>query len=288
MIGVFDSGHGGLTILRALTARFPGHRYVFLGDHGHAPYGARDVEAIYNLTRDNVERLFSIGCRLVLLACNTASAVALRRLQQTWLPQFAPRNRILGVVVPTIEAVTKVPWSVTAPPSAREHETRSVVVFATRRTVESGSYPYEIGLRAPEIGVTQQACAGLVDRIEADAPESEITRMVAGFVADSLAGAAGLVPDAAILGCTHYPLVAAHFVAALPSGIEILDQPGIVADSLGRYLSRHREFDALDPANPEPRFFTTGDPTRVNPLASRFFGRAVSFESLIPRSGAIL
>ena len=125
MIGVFDSGHGGLTILRALTARFPGHRYVFLGDHAHAPYGARDLEAIYNLTRDNVERLFSIGCRLVLLACNTASAVALRRLQQTWLPYFAPNNRILGVVVPTIEAVTKVPWHVVSPPGGPERECRT-------------------------------------------------------------------------------------------------------------------------------------------------------------------
>jgi glutamate racemase len=286
MIGVFDSGHGGLTILRALTARFPGHRYVFLGDHAHAPYGARDVEAIYDLTRDNVERLFSIGCRLVLLACNTASAVALRRLQQTWLPHFAPDNRILGVVVPTIEAVTKVPWHVTSPPGGPEHEARSVVVYATRRTVESGSYPYEIGLRAPAIGVAQQACAGLVDRIETDAPEAEIARMVDGFVAASLveeregAGAARPVPDTAILGCTHYPLVAAHFAAALPSGVEILDQPGIVADSLGSYLSRHPEFDAPDSENPEPRFFTTGDPGRVDPLASRFFGRAVGFERL--------
>ncbi len=284
MIGVFDSGHGGLTILHALTARLPGHRYVYLGDHAHAPYGARDVEAIYELTRDNVERLFSIGCRLVLLACNTASAVALRRLQQSWLPHAAPDNRILGVVVPTIEAVTKVPWHVTSPPSGQAHEAKSVVVYATRRTVESGSYRYEIGLRAPAVTVLQQACAGLVDRIELDAPEAEIARMVAGFVAASLigigAGTEPSVPDTAILGCTHYPLVATHFAAALPPGVEILDQPDIVADSLGRYLSRHPEFDAPDPANPEPRFFTTGDPARIDPLASRFFGRAVSFERL--------
>ena len=116
MIGVFDSGHGGLTVLRAVAARLPERAYVYLGDHAHAPYGARDLEAIYDLTRDNVERLFSIGCRLVLLACNTASAVALRRLQQAWLPAFAPANRVLGVVVPAIEAVTEVPWHVTAPP----------------------------------------------------------------------------------------------------------------------------------------------------------------------------
>ncbi len=279
MIGVFDSGHGGLTILRALMDRFPGHRYVFLGDHAHAPYGTRDVEAIYDLTRDNVERLFSIGCRLVLLACNTASAVALRRLQQTWLPHYAPGNRVLGVVVPTIEAVTEVPWHVTSPPHGQARAAKRVVVYGTRRTVESGSYPYEIGLRAPAIGVTQQACAGLVDRIESDTPEIEIAREVAGFVAASLAAVRG-APDTAILGCTHYPLVAAHFAAALPAGVEILDQPGIVADSLGLYLSRHPEFDAPDPALPAPRFFTTGDPAWVSPLASRFFGRPVTFEGL--------
>ncbi len=280
MIGVFDSGHGGLTVLRALTTRLPGHRYIYLGDHAHAPYGARDVEAIYELTRENVERLFSIGCRLVLLACNTASAVALRRLQQTWLPHFAPRNRVLGVVVPTIEAITKVPWHVKSPPGDGVHETRRVAVYATRRTVESGSFPYEIGLRAPAIAVVQQACPGLVDLIEADASEAELARQVGGFVAESLAGLDGGCPDTAILGCTHYPLVATHFAAALPPAVEILDQPNVVADSLAQYLARHPEFDTPDPAQPAPRFFTTGDPAHIDPLASRFFGKDVEFERL--------
>ena len=280
MIGVFDSGHGGLTVLRALTHRLPRFDYVYLGDHAHAPYGARDVEAIYELTRDNVERLFSIGCRLVLLACNTASAVALRRLQQTWLPKFAPEHRVLGVVVPAIEAITEVPWHVTAPGDKAGAPPRTVTIFATRRTVESGSFPYEIGLRAPAIRVVQQACPGLVDAIETDRPDAEIARMVAGFVAQACAAPGGAAPDSAILGCTHYPLVARHFAAALPSGVEILDQPSIVAASLESYLKRHPEFDRPSAQSRPPRFFTTGDPARISPLATRFYGEAVAFEDV--------
>jgi glutamate racemase len=280
MIGVFDSGHGGLTILRAVVERLPGHGTIYLGDHAHAPYGAREVDDIYRLTLDNVERLFSIGCRLVLLACNTASAVALRRLQQTWLPHMAPDHRVLGVVVPTIEAVTDVPWHLRAPPKDAVQRPRTVAVFATRRTVDSGSYPYEIGLRAPAVTVVQQACPGLVDRIEADAPEAELAAMAGGFVRGLLARLDGAAPDAAILGCTHYPLVAGQFAAALPSGVEMLDQPRIVAESLDRYLARHPEFVPAAEASDPPRFFTTGDPAKVDPLASRFFGRSVRFERL--------
>ena len=287
MIGVFDSGHGGLTVLRALTRRLPGRAYAYLGDHGHAPYGARGVEEIFELTRENVERLFSIGCRLVLLACNTASAVALRRLQQAWLGDFAPGNRVLGVVVPTIEAVTNVPWHVTSLPNGggggAEAPSRRGVIFATRRTVESGSYPYEISLRAPQVEVVQQACPGLVDAIEADAPEAEIAELVADFVAQLGANRNAL--DAAILGCTHYPLVARHFAAALPPGVEILDQPAIVAESLERYLLRHPEFDQPAAEAAGPRFFTTGDPARVSSLATRFYGEPAEFARL---SGAPL
>lgn len=280
MIGVFDSGHGGLTILRALVERFPGHAYVYLGDHGHAPYGAREVEEIYALTRGNVERLFSIGCRLVLLACNTASAVALRRLQQTWLPHVAHEHRVLGVVVPTIEAITNVPWHHRAPPPGTAAANGLVAVFATRRTVESGAYPYEIGLRAPAMTVVQQACPGLVDKIEKDAPAREIAGMVDGFVAALRARLEGREPDVAILGCTHYPLVARHFAEALPRGTRLLHQPDIVAESLERYLARHPEFDTPGGDAPAPRFFTTGDPARVDPLASRFFGGEARFERL--------
>ncbi len=290
MIGVFDSGHGGLTILRALCARLPGHGYVYLGDHAHAPYGARDVDSIYDLTRENVERLFSLGCRLVLLACNTASAVALRRLQQTWLPKFAPENRVLGVVVPTIEAITNVPWHVKTAAEGAGNDpgqaARTVAVYATRRTVESGSYAREIALRAPAVTVIQQACPGLVDLIEAGAPAGEIASAVDGFVAASRAALGQRRMDHAILGCTHYPLVAAQFAAALPPGVAILDQPRIVADSLADYLARHPEFDPPAPAQSAPqtapqtapRFYTSGDPGHVDPLGTRFFGQEVRFE----------
>ena len=295
MIGVFDSGHGGLTILRGLRARLPERAFVYLGDHAHAPYGAREPEAIYTLTRGNVERLFSIGCCLVLLACNTASAVALCRLQQTWLPRLAPENRVLGVVVPTIEAVTAVPWHVTSPPEDAPGAPRRIAVYATRRTVESGSFPQEIARRAPALRVVQQPCPGLVDRIEADAPEAEVAAMIRGFVAASLEVLGGAAPDTAILGCTHYPLVARHFAQALPAGTERLDQAGLVAESLEAYLARHPEFNGPEfngpefngpefesqgPRAPAVRFFTTGDPARVDPLATRFFGAPAHFERL--------
>ncbi|MEE9208969.1 MAG: glutamate racemase, partial [Kiloniellales bacterium] len=149
MIGVFDSGHGGLTVLGALVARLPERGFIYLGDHGHAPYGERSPAEIAELTVANVERLFAEGCRLVLLACNTAAAIALRRLQQEWLPGAYPGRRVLGVFVPMVEAVTAVPWKLQEPPAGARREPALVGVFATRRTVESGAYAREIGLRAP-------------------------------------------------------------------------------------------------------------------------------------------
>jgi len=226
-----------------------------------------------------------LGCRLVLLACNTASAVALRRLQQTWLPGAFPAHRVLGVVVPTVEAITKVPWHVRAPLPKPAHDARLAAVFATRRSVESEAYPYEIAQRAPSITVVQKACPGLVERIENDASEQEIVAMVGGFVAALLDDLGGPFPDAAVLGCTHYSLVARHFAAALPGGVQILDQPVVVAESLQRYLARHPAFDRPDPAGGEIDFFTTGAPERIDPLASRFFGREVHFHRL-PRGTA--
>ncbi len=170
MIGVFDSGSGGLTVLRALVTRLPEQRFVYLGDHAHAPYGDRDPEEIYELTRLNVERLFGLGCSLVILACNTAAAVALRRLQQTWLQQHYPQQRVLGVLVPVVEAVTRVPWQTKEPTAESERAASRVAIFATARTVESGAYPREIVCRAPAISVLQQACRDRVGKSEGAGP----------------------------------------------------------------------------------------------------------------------
>ena len=280
MIGVFDSGHGGLTVLRALKARLKGHGFAYLGDHAHAPYGERDPEEIYDFTVANVERLFGLGCRLVLLACNTAAAVALRRLQQDWLPTAYPERRVLGVFVPMVEAVTNVPWQIEVPVPAVLPAARLIGVFATRRTVESGAYGREIARRAPDVRVVQQACHGLVARIEEDAPAQAIAPLVVGFVAGLLAQAEGPPPDSVILGCTHYPLVAGTFAEALPPQVRIFAQPELVAASLADYLTRHPEFDPAPEVDGTLSFYTTGDAARASALGSRFFGGEIRFASL--------
>ncbi len=280
MIGVFDSGHGGLTVLRALVARLPERVFLYLGDHGHAPYGEREDGEIHDLTRANVTRLFDRGCRLVLLACNTAAAVALRRLQQDWLPGAYPGRRVLGVFVPMVEAVTEVPWHLEAPPADSHPEPAVVGVFATRRTVASGAYPREIAKRAPQIRVVQQACPGLVGLIEAGAAAAELEAAIAGHVGGFMAQLDGAAPDSVILGCTHYPLVAGAFAAALPDGLRLHSQPELVADSLAAYLARHSEFDAPAAPRAPTQFLTTGDPAAVSALAKRFFGTTLRFQQV--------
>ena len=284
MIGVFDSGHGGLTVLRALVARLPERTFLYLGDHGHAPYGERADAEIYDLTRASVTRLFDRGCRLVLLACNTAAAVALRRLQQDWLPGAYPERRVLGVFVPMVEAVTEVPWHLKSPPDAACREPAVVGVFATRRTVASGAYPCEIAKRAPRIRVVQQACPGLVNLIEAGASPDVLEAAIAEHVAGFMTQLDGAVPDSVILGCTHYPLVADGFVAALAAAglgaVRLHAQPELVAGSLAAYLARHGEFDVAPAPRAATRFLTTGDPAAVAALAKRFFGTALRFRKV--------
>jgi len=278
MIGVFDSGHGGLTVLHALTRRLPGEGFIYFGDHGNAPYGPRPEQEIYDLTRAAVERLFAEGCLLVLIACNTASAVALRRLQQDWLPTAAPERRVLGVFVPMVEALAGVSWrDGTKVPGAVAPD-GMVAVFATQRTIHSGAYPFEVGLRAPHMRVVSQACPDLVSAIESDAPEARLRGLVRGYVAALLQQTEGRAPAAAVLGCTHYPLVAHLFAEALPPEVLVLDQPRIVADSLADYLTRHERFAAGPGEAGHRRFLTTGDPARVSAFASRFFGAEVRFE----------
>lgn len=274
MIGLFDSGHGGLTILRALTAQLPDRDFLYFGDHAHAPYGERTSPEIVALTRDAVALLFARGCKLVLLACNTAAAVALRTLQQEWLPTHAPERRILGVLVPTVEAVTGVPWLADTT-TARAH---TIALFATRRTVASCAYPDEIKKRAPGIRLVQHACAGLVTLIEQGASRDDLRAAIQGHVRDLMAELGGRAPDAVMLGCTHYPLVADLFAEALPTGIEIVSQPEIVARSLMEYLARRPEIDK--PGQGNVQFLTSGNPESAGHFATTFFGRPATFTKI--------
>jgi glutamate racemase len=287
MIGVFDSGLGGLTVLRALSARFPAQSFLYLGDHAHAPYGDRASAEIVELTRAGVARLFAAGARLVVLGCNTATAVALRTLQREWLArsELAGRCNVLGIVAPTVEAATQTPWAVTKPQYPQKNNREAIAVFGTTRTIESGVYPEEIRKRCPRVRVVQQACSGLAAAIEQARPQAELDAIVADSVAALLAQLAAAEsarsrgpqqPDRAILGCTHFSLVENLFADNLPAGVRILSQPEIVADSLEDYLARHPEYAGR--AGVGVRLITTGEPDAVSRAAAVFWPGAPRFE----------
>ncbi len=267
MIGVFDSGSGGLTVLTALREALPEQCFIYFGDHGNAPYGNKDEETIYRLTLSSVEQLFRLGCSLVIVACNTAAATGLRRLQQTWLPAHHPEKRVSGVVVPMGEAVTGMPW--TADPDLQGSEKKTVAVFATRYTVESGVFVEETAKRAPHVDLVQQACPSLVRLIEENAPVRTLEHAVRRYVQLLLKRLEGKRLDAVLLGCTHYPLIENLFAQAFPYRVEILSQPRVTASSLANYLMRHPEFACRQ--QPGATFYTSADPDQVTRLARRFF-----------------
>lgn len=284
MIGLFDSGHGGLTILDALHRRLPRQGFIYLGDHGHAPYGQRSPHEIYELTQLGVANLFALGCTLVILACNTAAAVALRRLQQEWLPHHFPHHRCLGVLVPMIEEIAHNPWHAEAGASDWARAPETLGVFATRATVASGAYVLEVEKRAPRVRIFQQACPDLAGRIEAGAGEAELDTMVRLYVGELIAQLGGAPLDSVVLGCTHYPLIEHLFRAALPENVRILSQPQRTADSLTAYLFRHPEMKHFGSLPAAIRAYTTGDPALVGSLASRFFPRHLHWQVLPART----
>jgi glutamate racemase len=279
VIGVFDSGYGGLTILAALHARLPRQRFLYLGDNAHAPYGPKTGSEILALTQAGVALLFRAGARVVILACNTATAAAIRPLQQNWLPVHHPERRILGVIAPMIEEIAQTPWHSTAGPDEKQRPAETVAVFATQATVESGFYPHEIALRAPNIAVTQQACPELAGMIEAGASEAVLRETVEDHVG-ALLLRLGQAPDKAVLGCTHFPLVEALFRNALPAETQILSQPARVAAAMVAYLFRHPEMKDFTRQPVEPVCLTTGDAEAVSALASRFYGRHLRFSAV--------
>ena len=276
-IGVFDSGHGGLTILKALHQRLARQDFLYLGDHANAPYGAKDAAEILALTKKGVGWLFDQGCQLVILACNTASAVALRQLQQDWLEQAYPGRRCLGVLVPIIEEIARNPWHAIAGPADWDRAPETLAVFATPATVESGAYSREVAKRAPRVKVVEQACPDLASLIERDAPAAELQASITTHVAALKTKLDGKAPDSVVLGCTHYPLVENLFRAALPEETRLVSQPQRVADALTAYLFRHPRMKHFSEQAGEIGAFTTGDPALVSALASRFFGRHLAF-----------
>jgi glutamate racemase len=281
MIGVFDSGLGGLTVVHALVERFPQLPLVYLGDHANVPYGDRPSEDVVALTRAGVERLFRRGCKLVLLGCNTATAVAARRLQQEWLPRAGfPGHNVLGIVAPTVEAATQTPWAVTSPQYPQKYNTDLIAVFGTTRTIVSGVYPEEIRKRCPKAQVVQQVCAGLAGAIEEEAGEEELDRLVGAGVGGLLAQTGGQPPHRAILGCTHFPLVETLFRRHLPPFTRLLSQPAVVADSLEDYLTRHPRYADGAGEAPSLSLFTTGDPVDISRRARIFWPEGPPFGRL--------
>ena len=267
-VGVFDSGLGGLTVLEASMKRLPEQAFVYYGDNAHAPYGVRDADDVYDLTVKGVERLFDEGCDLVILACNTASAAALRRMQENWVPKG---KRVLGVFVPLIEALTERHWGDNSPP--REVKVKQVALFATPATVSSRAFQRELAFRAIGVDVEAQACGGVVDAIE-DGDEILAEALVRSHV-DALLRKMPK-PDAAVLGCTHYPLMAHVFQDELGPEVTVYSQADLVPDSLADYLERH---PGMRGPGTQTKFLTTGNPARVSSKATQFLKRPIAFEA---------
>jgi glutamate racemase len=264
-IGVFDSGFGGLTIYRALRARLPAYDYVYLGDNARTPYGHRSFEVVYRFTAEAVRFLFAQDCALVVIACNTASAKALRTVQQKLLPALAPERRVLGIIRPSVEALAQLPQG------------RTVALWATAGTVESQSYALELHKLRPDLRLVQLACpllVPLVENGELSGPGLEyfLRRYWAATAAP------GAEPDALLLACTHYPLLAPALRTIVPAGVELLEQGGIVAPRLDDYLRRHPEIETRLARGGTTRFLTTDSSASFDRLAELFLGHPVASE----------
>lgn len=266
-IGIFDSGYGGLTILHGIRQLLPQYDYLYLGDNARAPYGSRSFEVVYQFTRQAVLRLFERGCQLVILGCNTASAKALRTIQERVLPELDPRRRVLGIIRPTVEAIGGLT------------QTRHVGILATEGTIRSQSYSLEIAKFHPDIIVSGVACplwAAIVEANEADSPGADY------FVQKRIDQLMRIDPqiDAVILGCTHYPLLMPSIVRHMPPGVRIVPQGQYVADSLQDYLSRHPELESLITRQGTCRYLTTESEERFSECAQIFLHEKIRVEHI--------
>lgn len=256
-IGLFDSGLGGLTILEGIRKRMPQYDYVYLGDNARAPYGTRSFDVVYQFTLQAVQKLFDMGCPLVILACNTASAKALRSIQQKYLPQFAPNHRVLGVIRPTAEVVGTLTRN------------RHIGILATEGTIRSESYKLEINKLYPNTVVTGQACpmwVPLIENNEFDKPGADY------FVKDSIEKLLSRDPliDTIILGCTHYPLLLPKIKQFIPAGITLMPQGKYIAESLEDYLRRHTDKERQLTRGGTCKYYTTESSERFREMASLY------------------
>lgn len=266
-IGVFDSGYGGLTILKEIVNRLPSYDYIYLGDNARAPYGSRSYDVVYHFTLQSVRKLFQMGCPLVILACNTASAKALRTIQQNDLPYIDPSRRVLGVIRPSTEVIGSYTKS------------GKIGVLGTHGTVNSGSYLIEIKKFFPEIEVFQQACpiwVPLIENNEYNTPGADY--FVKKYIDKLLHQSQDI--DAVILGCTHYPILIDKIRMFMPPHIKLISQGEIVAGSLEDYLKRHIEMDLRCSKNGTKRFFTTDSAELFDQQSSIFYGKEIRSEHL--------
>ena len=266
-IGVFDSGYGGLTILSKIREALPEYDYIYLGDTARAPYGTRSFEVVYEFTLQAVTKLFEMGCHLVILACNTASAKALRSIQINDLPHLDPARRVLGVIRPTVECIGNITRS------------RHVGVLATGGTIKSESYPLEIHKLFPDIKVSGEACPLWVSLVENNEAQGDGTDyFVRKYINELLAKDREI--DTAILGCTHYPILLPKIRKYMPESITIVSQGKLVADSLKDYLHRHPEIDAQCTRNGKCSYYTTEAEDKFTESASIFLNEAVTVQRI--------
>lgn len=266
-IGVFDSGYGGLTILDKIREVLPEYDYIYLGDNARAPYGTRSFEVVYEFTRQAVNKLFDMGCHLVILACNTASAKALRSIQMNDLPQIDPARRVLGVIRPTVECVGEI--------SKNKH----IGVLATAGTIKSESYPLEIHKLFPEIQVSGTACPMWVSLVENNESQDEGADYFIRKYIDQLLSKDPQI-DTVILGCTHFPILLPKIRQYIPDHISVIAQGEYVAESLKDYLKRHLEMDAKCTKNGNCQFYTTEAEEKFSESASTFLKQQISVKHI--------
>jgi glutamate racemase len=266
-IGVFDSGYGGLTILKEIVKELPEYDFLYLGDNARAPYGSRSFETVYEYTLECVKHLFDKGCHLVVLACNTASAKALRTIQQKDLPHIDPARRVLGVIRPTTEL------------AGNYTKTKHIGVLGTTGTVLSQSYPIEVSKYYPEVKVFQEACPLWVPLVENGKQNSEEAHEEVKKHIEVLMSRSPKI-DTIILGCTHYPLLIETIKKFVPENIKLITQGDIVAKGLKDYLKRHPEMDMKCSKNATLDFFTTGDTAGFDTKGTIFFGKNIKSKHL--------